>query len=571
MEKRWVMKEPGDPRVVEQLSQDLNINMLLAELLAQRDIKTFDEAKKFFRPELSDLHDPFLMKDMEKAVLRLTKAIIEKEKILIYGDYDVDGTTAVALAFSFISQHTEHIEYYIPDRYTEGYGVSLAGIDHAHAHNCTLIIALDCGIKAVSKVAYAAEKNIDFIICDHHTPGAQVPDAVAILDPKQSDCQYPFKELSGCGLGFKLMEAYTQFHNLSYDALFQYLDLVAISIAADIVPIIDENRVLTYHGLRIINNAPRPGIAAIFALANVKKEITVNDLVFIIAPRINAAGRISSGKKAVALLLADNMDTANNNSRVINDHNLERKTLDLTITEQALEMMRDNTDMHTRKSTVLYHEDWHKGVLGIVASRLTEKFYRPTIVLTCSNGVATGSARSVKNFNVYNAIENCSDLLEQFGGHMYAAGLTLKVENVPAFVQRFEEVVSGSIEENMLTQEFEIDQELDPVIINQSTFNVLKQFAPFGPGNLSPIFVSKGVCDSGAVRIVGSDHLKMGITHPSLNKTKIDAIAFQMGHHLPYVSSGKPFDICYHIEENTFNGRTTLQMMVKDIKYNSAP
>ena len=424
MEKRWKIKNKADQEVVNKLTSELGIDSVIADLLAQRGIKTYDEAKEFFRPSLNDLHDPFLMKDMDKAISRIEKAIKSEEKILVYGDYDVDGTTAVALVYSFLKKHhtTETlVDYYIPDRYAEGYGISFTGIDFAKENDFTLIIALDCGIKANEKVDYAKERNIDFIICDHHRPGEILPNAVAVLDPKRNDCTYPFDELCGCGVGFKLVQAYSQKNNIPFEELYEYLDLTAISIASDLVPITGENRTLSYFGLEQINKNPRKGIKAIFELANIKREITVNELVFVIGPRINAAGRLESGRNAVALLISDTHDIAKTSGASINVTNTARRVLDVDITAHALSMIEDNPELIARKSTVLYHADWHKGVVGIVASRMTEKYYRPTIILTESNGKATGSARSVKDFDVYNAIESCADLLEQFGGHKYAA------------------------------------------------------------------------------------------------------------------------------------------------------
>jgi len=448
---------------------------------------------------------------MDKAVERISNAILNKEKILVYGDYDVDGTTAVSLVYTFLHNQYVNVEYYIPDRYKEGYGISLQGIDYAKENGCNLIIALDCGIKSIDKIEYANSLGVDFIICDHHRPGSELPNAVAVLDPKRADCDYPYKELSGCGVGFKLIQAIAQQKGIVFEDLTQYLDLVAVSIAADIVPITGENRILAFYGLKLLNENPRPGFKAILELSNFKKdEITVNDVVFLIAPRINAAGRIESGKSAVELLVSKNDNVAGLLGDGINEHNLKRKDLDASITEHALQLIEESEDHKYRKSTVLYNSAWHKGVIGIVASRLTEKYYRPTIVLTKSNdenNMVSGSARSVKDFDVYNAIESCSDLLEQFGGHMYAAGLTMKEENVEEFIQRFEEVVSSTIEDRMLVREVEIDAELNLNDINQKFFNILKQFAPFGPGNMSPIFKSSNVRDNGRGKVVGNNHL----------------------------------------------------------------
>ncbi len=565
--KRWTIKEQGDKETVERLSKELNISKILTNLLVQRGVTTFDEAKFFFRPSITDLHDPFLMKDMDKAINRLEQALEEGQRILVYGDYDVDGTTAVALVYSFIKSFYENVEFYIPDRYKEGYGISFAGIDYAAETNCSLIIALDCGIKSIDKVDYANEKNIDFIICDHHRPGDELPKAVAVLDPKREDCNYPFDELSGCGLGFKLVQAYAQRNNIPFEELEQYLDLVAISTAADIVPIFGENRTLVHFGLQWLNAHRRPGIKAILDLSNVKKALTVSDVVFIIGPRINAAGRVQDGKQAVDLLISANRTDALGEGKTINDSNTERRELDVQITQHAVQIIEDDLLSSKRKSMVLFHPGWHKGVIGIVASRMTDKYYKPTVILTESNGFVTGSARSVKDFDIYNAIESCSDLLEQFGGHMYAAGLTMKPENVEKFQQRFEDVVSSTIEERMLTQEIEIDAIINLSDITPSFFNVLKQFAPFGPGNMSPVFMSENVRDTGYSRIVGNNHLKLNVAQDESTRLQgMDAIAFQAGHHYEVVKRKIPFDICYTIEENVYNEKTTLQLNVKDIR-----
>jgi single-stranded-DNA-specific exonuclease len=570
MQKRWNIKPKADSSVVAQLASDLNIDNMIANILVQRGINSFDEAKKFFRPSLNDLYDPFLMKDMDKAIERLNRAIANNEKILIYGDYDVDGTTAVALVYSFLKKIvTDKIEYYIPDRYSEGYGISFQGVDYAKENNFTLIIALDCGIKAIDKINYANEKNVDFIICDHHLPGDKLPTAIAVLDPKRSDCSYPFKELCGCGIGFKLVQAYAKTNHIAFDELMEYLDLTAISIAADIVPIVDENRILCYYGLEQINNNPRRGVKTILDLAGIKKQVKVNELVFTIAPRINAAGRIETGRNAVDLLLSDNHELASLSGQTLNTNNTDRRTLDTTITQQALSMLEENEEWVNRKSTVLFHNDWHKGVVGIVASRLIEKHYKPTIVLTESNGKATGSARSVKDFDVHTAIEACADLLEQFGGHKYAAGLTLKLENVAAFQQRFEEVVSATIEEYMLTPEIEIDAEIDLEDITPKFYRILKQFEPFGPGNMSPVFLTKGLIDKGYSRIVGINHLKMDIQSVHNNQLSFPAIAFGMANHFEEVCAKNAFDACYVIEENEFNGNVSLQLNIKDLKFNN--
>lgn len=566
MEKRWVIKPKSDETIVSELSKALNIDKVLANLLVQRGVTSFEEAKKFFRPSLDDLHDPFLMKDMDKAVLRLEKAIRTNEKILVYGDYDVDGTTAVSLVYSFLKEFHPSVDYYIPDRYAEGYGISFTGIDFAKENGFTLIIALDCGIKAIDKVDYAAERGIDFIICDHHRPGETLPNAAAVLDPKRIDCNYPFDELCGCGVGFKLVQAYSQRNNIPFSELEQYLDLCAISIASDLVPIVGENRILCYYGLKQINKAPRKGIKAILELANIKKEVTINELVFTIGPRINAAGRLETGRNAVALLISDNHDIAAENGKNINITNTERRSIDVTITQHALSMIEGNLELTTRKSTVLFCPDWHKGVVGIVASRMIEKYYRPTIILTESNGKATGSARSVKDFDVYDAIEACSDLLEQFGGHKYAAGLTLKLENLAAFQQKFEEVVSSTIQDHMLIPEIEIDEEIELCDITPKFFRILNQFSPFGPGNMAPVFMTKNLVDKGAVRIVGNNHLKMDIHCADNEEICFSSIAFSQAKHFDHVLRKKPFSACFAIEENVFNGSVSLQLNVKDMK-----
>jgi single-stranded-DNA-specific exonuclease len=566
MEKRWVVKPKNDETIVARLAEELKIDKVLANLLVQRGVNTYEEAKKFFRPSLDDLHDPFLMKDMDKAIIRLEKAIKNNEKILVYGDYDVDGTTAVSLVYTFLKNHHSGIDYYIPDRYIEGYGISFLGIDFAKENGFSLIIALDCGIKSNDKVEYANERGIDFIICDHHRPGDTLPNAAAVLDPKRADCSYPFDELCGCGVGFKLVQAYAQKNNIPFSELEQYLDLTAISIASDLVPIVGENRILCYFGLQQINKAPRKGIKAVLELANIKKEVTINELVFTIGPRINAAGRLETGRNAVDLLISDNHDDAAENGKNINITNTERRSIDVTITQHALSMIEGNLELTTRKSTVLFCPDWHKGVVGIVASRLIEKYYRPTIVLTESNGKATGSARSVKDFDVYDAIEACSDLLEQFGGHKYAAGLTLKLENLAAFQQKFEEVVSATIQDHMLIPEIEIDEEIRLSDITPKFFRILNQFSPFGPGNMSPIFVSKNLVDKGAVRIVGNNHLKMDIESGEEDGQTFSSIAFSQAKHFDDVLRKKKFSACYSIEENVFNGSVSLQLNVKDMK-----
>ncbi|MFT3740668.1 MAG: single-stranded-DNA-specific exonuclease RecJ [Breznakibacter sp.] len=569
MEKRWTIKEPGDPELVAHLAEELNISSVLANLLVQRNVKTFDEAKAFFRPQLSDLHDPFLMEGMKDAVVRIDQAFGRNERILVYGDYDVDGTTSVALVYTFLSKLYPNIDFYIPNRYDEGYGVSFKGIDYAAETKCSLVIALDCGIKAVEKVDYAREKQIDFIICDHHTPGETLPLAVACLDPKRSDCPYPDKNLSGCGVGFKLMQAYCRYKSIDEDTLYEYLDLVAVSIASDIVPIIGENRVMAYYGLQKLNTTPSTGLMSIIKISGMEgKELTISDIVFKIGPRINAAGRIDSGRDAVALLVSDQPHLADLMSIDINVCNETRKDLDRNITLEALELIARDKRMPDKKSTVLYNPEWHKGVIGIVASRLTETYYRPTVILTESKGFATGSARSVDGFDLYKAIDACSDLLENFGGHMYAAGLTLKPENVPAFIERFEAYVNNNILPEQLVPQIEIDAEIHLKDIDARFYRILKQFHPFGPGNMKPVFASRRVFDYGTSKAVGKEreHLKIELIEEHSPAIK-QGVAFGFANVLPKIKSGNPFDVCYVIEENVYNGTTSLQTMVRDFKF----
>ncbi|MEI7499203.1 MAG: single-stranded-DNA-specific exonuclease RecJ [Bacteroidota bacterium] len=579
MDKRWVVKPPGDPEKVRELAKALAIDESLANLLVQRGVTTLNESKTFFRPNLSDLFDPFMMKDMHKAIARITRAIANKEHVLVYGDYDVDGTSAVALVYTFLKSFHKEIDFYIPDRYDEGYGISFKGIDYAAETNVKLIIALDCGIKAVEKIAYASAKGIDFIICDHHRPGSEIPAASAILDPKQPDCSYPYKELSGCGIGFKLIQAYSQVNNISFENLIQYLDLVVISIASDIVDITGENRILAYFGLKLINEHPRPGLEALLRYSAMMKiddglggcvfsrELTITDLVFMIGPRINAAGRIESGNNSVRLLITKSLEDAKLVAEQINAHNTERKTLDSQATQQAMEMISNDPKLKSARSTVIYHPDWHKGVIGIVASRLTESYYRPTIVLTLSNGLVTGSARSVKDFDIYEAVDACSDLLEHFGGHKFAAGLSLKPENLESFCDRFETTVQERLEGIELVPEVDIDANLSLNAINSRFYNVLKQFAPFGPGNMAPLFMTKGVMDAGGSRIVGKNHLKLSVVHPEIAGGPFSAIAFQQGEQFGLIEKQIPFNICYHVEENEWNGSVNLQLNIKDIKF----
>jgi len=564
MQKRWVEREVENLTAIAELQESLKIDSILADLLIKRGINTYEKSRYFFRPALEQLHDPFLMKDMDVAIARIELAIQTGEKILVYGDYDVDGTTSVALTYSFLRKHHSEIDFYIPDRYREGYGISTQGIDYAFENGYTLIIALDCGIKSVDKIAYANEKGVDFIICDHHLPGDILPAAIAVLDPKRYDCDYPYKELSGCGIGFKLIEAYAQKNDLPFEEVSAYLDLVACSIASDIVPITGENRVLAWFGLQKINTNPCKGLTALMNLSGRKDDLTITDVVFTIGPRINAAGRIDDAKHAVNLLIADNDAFAFEKGEIINTKNTERKEHDSLITEQALALIDTDPELIAKKTTVVYNQDWHKGVIGIVASRLTEKYYRPTIVMTNSNGMAAGSARSVIGFDLYEALSECSDLLEQFGGHKYAAGLTMKTENIPAFQQRFEEVVSRTITDDQLIQSINIDAEMALEHIDAKFFRILKQFEPFGPQNMAPVFLSRNVYTYGSASLVGSNHLKMSVHQD--NQTYFNCIGFGLGEFLPMINSGEPFDICYTIEENVWKEKRSIQLNIKGIR-----
>ena len=532
--------------------------------MLQRGVETYEDAKTFFRPSLANLHDPFLMKDMHKAVARIEKAMAKKENILVYGDYDVDGTTAVALMSSYLKSKHNLVYTYIPNRYDEGYGISFKGINFALENNFTLIIALDCGIKSVDKVAYAKELGIDFIICDHHRPGDKIPDAVAVLDPKRDDCAYPYKELCGCGIGFKLIQALAQKEGKTAEDLTEYLDLVATAIGADIVPIDGENRVLAHFGLLVINTNPRPGIKAILDKVE-KTELTITDVVFVVAPRINAAGRMEHGNFAVRLLAEEEENLAVKYASEINDYNLDRREADKQITEEALKQIVEQNEQN-RLTTVVYQEDWHKGVIGIVASRLTETYYRPTLVFTKSGDKLAASARSVRDFDIYNAIEACSEHIEQFGGHKYAAGLTLKEENYEAFKQAFEDVVSKTIDRSLLTPEIKIDAKIDLQDITPRFYRILKQFAPFGPNNMTPVFMTDHLLDTGYGKCVGADktHLRMTVIQPQ--STSFVAIGFGMGDKLDIILDKKPFKAVYTIDENEWQGNTSLQLKLRDIK-----
>ena len=560
---RWTLKTAANKKKVNQLSNDLSIDPILASLLVQRNIDSFKKAKEFFRPSLEDLHDPFLLKDMDRAVSRIEKAIIDNENILIYGDYDVDGTTSVSLVSSYLKTITNHIATYIPDRYDEGYGISYQGIDFASDNNFSLIIALDCGIKAIEKVNYATQKNVDFIICDHHKPGDEIPKALAVLNPKRVDCTYPYKELCGCGVGFKLVHALASRRGQTIEDIQQYLDLVATAIAADIVPITGENRILTYYGLEVINSNPRNGIKAIIHQIN-KKKLTITDVVFIIAPRINAAGRIKHGNYAVELLTEMNYEAALDFAASIEKFNLERKELDKKITYEALQQI-ESANEKEKFSTVVYSENWHKGVIGIVASRLIESFYRPTLVFTKSGNKLAASARSVRGFDVYEALNECSEFIEQFGGHKYAAGLTLDPKNYSAFKNKFEEVVKATIDKKLLIPEITIDLELELSEITPKFFRILQQMGPFGPQNMKPVFKTTSVRDNGYGKTVGADksHLKLNIIDGADKKT-YNAIGFGLGNKIKSIKGD--FDIAYSLDENEWKGNTSIQLILKDLK-----
>jgi single-stranded-DNA-specific exonuclease len=561
---RWTLKPKPEESKIRALKEALQVDDTIATLLLQREIDSYERAKTFFRPSLDDLHNPFLMKDMDKAVNRIQKALRNNENILVYGDYDVDGTTAVALMSSYLGAITDRVATYIPDRYTEGYGVSYMGIDFAHDNDFSLIIALDCGIKALDKVDYARQKGIDFIICDHHRPGEEIPKAVAVLDPKQEDCPYPFKELCGCGVGFKLISALAEQRGQSLKELTPYLDLVATAIGADIVPIVEENRVLAYFGLQVINTNPRPGIKAL--ITEVKKdELTITDVVFIIAPRINAAGRMKHGNHAVTLLTETDFNLAAQYAVDIDQFNTDRRETDQQITEEALTQIENNKEQE-RYTTVVYNAHWHKGVIGIVASRLTETYYRPTLVFTRSGDKLAASARSVKGFDVYNALYACSEYIEQFGGHKYAAGLTLLPEHFDAFKERFETVVKQTIDPKLLTPELKVDLEINLNQIDHKLYRILRQFAPFGPGNMTPVFMTRNLKDTGWGKCVGEEGKHLRITAMDFTRNKITGIGFGLGDKLELIKNQKCFSAAYTIDQNHWNGRTSLQLKIKDLK-----
>ncbi len=553
----------ADEAVVNQLQSELKIHPKLCQLLVQRGIDTFEKAREFFRPEIAHLHDPFLMKDMHAAIDRINLAISKNERILVFGDYDVDGTTSVALVYGFLKKYYSNIDYYIPDRYAEGYGISYEGINYAKANNCTLIIALDLGITAIPQVQFAKENNIDFIICDHHRPGDQLPNAVAILDAKRSDNTYPFDELSGCGVGFKLLQAWCMQNGIDFAELENQLDLVAISIASDIVPLTGENRTLCFYGLKKINESPRPGIKALIEAAALKGELNVNSLVFTLGPRINAAGRIEHGRDAVKLLVSETVEDAFACALALNQHNLDRRGFDKDITTSALELIDSTPALQNKKTTVVGDESWHKGVIGIVASRLMEKYYRPTVVCVFQDGMAIGSARSVRDFDVYEALKGCADLLEKFGGHKYAAGVSMKMENYETFVNRFEEIVAATIDEELLIPEITIDLELEPEVIAGNFYKIIKQFEPYGPGNMTPVFLTRGMQDTGYSKIVSEKHLKLSLLK---DRQRISGIGFGMSDYFPLLANKSKVDVCYSLYENEWQGNSSIEWRVKDIR-----
>lgn len=565
MQKRWTVKA-YQPNQEQLLQSSLRIHPLLCRLLVQRNVTNYEAARQFFRPTLEDLHDPWKMKDMDKAISRIELAFFQHEKILIYGDYDVDGTTAVATVYAFLQKLYTNIEFYIPHRYREGYGISMQGIEYARDNDFTLIIALDCGIKSIEHITTAKEWGIDFIICDHHLPDAILPPAVAILNPKQDDCPYPYKELSGCGIGYKLICAFAQKRGLPQAEANKYLDLVATSIAADIVPMTGENRILAFHGLIKVNEDPLPGIKALITLSALKEKLTIANLVFVIAPRVNAAGRMDDARKAVNLFIENDVEKAAAIAAVLHADNFDRKEIDSTITQEAILLLQNDVDIAKRKSTVLYQAHWHKGVVGIVASRLIDKYYyRPTIILTQSNDKVAGSARSVMGFNVYEAIHQCKDLLENYGGHFYAAGMTLKTENVKAFQERFEEVVARTIHPDQLVPEIVIDSEIYFPDITPAFYNILRQFEPLGPENLRPVFLARNLVDNGYSKIVKDDHIKFSVKQGRYGPT-MSGIGFYMAEKFPVMANKKPFEMVFTLDENEWNGQTSLQLKVIDIR-----
>lgn len=566
MTNRWIYKDKIDESAIAQLGQEINVNPIIAKILIQRNIINFDQARSYFRPSLDLLHDPFLMRDMEKAMERIKAAMDHNEKILIYGDYDVDGTTSVALVYGFLKNFYSKIDFYIPHRYKEGYGISQAGIDWASENKFSLLISLDCGIKAVEMTDYANTLDIDLIICDHHLPGENLPNAFAILDAKMADCPYPYKELSGCGVGFKLIQAFCEKFGYDPDLLNDYIDLVAVSIAADIVPITGENRILAYYGLKKLNENPSLGLEALIKLGGIRNQINISSIVFGIGPRINASGRMDHAKTAVELLLADNHKTIESLAESLDVKNLKRRDFDSSITTEAIEMIEKQEENGDLKSTVLYKDDWHKGVIGIVASRCIEKYYRPTIILTESNGKATGSARSINGFDIYKAISECSDLLEQYGGHMYAAGLTMDIDNITAFREKFERIVSEKVSEDQMIPLIDIDSEINLKDINFKFYNIMEQMAPFGPGNMQPVFVTHQLHVTERPRILKNQHLKFSVKQNDEDEG-METIGFGQAKYYDLIASGMRFSMAYYIEENNYMGNKTLQLRVKDIKF----
>jgi single-stranded-DNA-specific exonuclease len=566
MDQRWIIRKPPKPEKVEQLSKEININTVLAAVLIQRGISNFDEARSYFRPSLNDLHDPFLMEDMDIAIERLNRAIHNAENILIYGDYDVDGATSVALVYSYLKKIYSNIFYYIPDRYSEGYGISKKGIEWAEKNNIQLIISLDCGIKAIEMTTLANKKGIDLIICDHHLPGNTLPDAYAILDPKRKECKYPYKDLSGCGVGFKLLQGFAIQNKLDVAELFECLDFLAVSIASDIVPVNGENRIFCYFGLEKLNHNPRPGLKALIDVAGLRGKVTLSGIVFGIGPRINAAGRMTHAGLAVELLISDSYKDAEHTALKINSNNIERRSFDSNITQEALKMIESDDKLKYAKSTVLFKSDWHKGVIGIVASRCIDKYYRPTIILTKSKNKATGSARSVDGFDVYEAIAECSDLLDQYGGHMYAAGITLDIDKVDSFQKRFEKIVEERITEEQLIPHIDIDKIISIDIISPKFLDILKQMAPYGPANMQPIFVSENLYVSNRPRILKGEHLKFYV-HQEGNDVVVETIGFRLAQYFELINSGMRFKMAYAIEENNYLGQNSLQFIAKDIKF----
>lgn len=568
-DSKWVLREPSDPEKVDRLATEVGIDKVLADLLIKRGVETFAQARSFFRPSLDNLHDPFLMKDMDVAVERLHRAVVSGESILVYGDYDVDGTTAVALLYSFVRRFTDKVDFYIPDRYDEGYGVSFKGIDYAVESGAGLIVTLDCGIKAIDKVEYAASKGIDMIICDHHLPEDSLPAAVAVLDPKREDCHYPFDDLSGCGVGFKLVQAYSARYGVPFETLVPLLDLLVVSIASDLVTMVGENRILAHFGLKQLNENPCTGLQAMINLSSLEPgHVSIDDIVFKIGPRINAAGRMETGRLAVELLTSRSLSEAMQIGEKINESNNERKNIDREITQEALDMVQTGNCLCNGSAMIVYNPEWNKGVVGIVASRLVEAYYKPTVVLTKSNGFVSGSARSISGFDLYGAIESCADLLENFGGHVYAAGLTLKEENLLEFARRMDEYISAKIETEMMTPVIEVDSKLNFARITPKFFRILKQFQPFGPGNHNPVFLTENVYDAGTGRKVGAGgvHMKLDLIQEDQPYHQISSIAFNMAEHYDHIKEGNPFDICYSIVENYYRGNSSIQLRIKDLR-----